>query len=112
MVLAEKQRQQAAAAQAKAWVDKATKQRCHEAAAREKTLANKANKQMPRVGQTCCGIGGVIICRRTTSLFICSAVEDGNKFGHRKGIGKAGGVCRNMGCNVGRNGIDRGATLP
>jgi hypothetical protein len=43
---------------------------------------------MPRVGQMRCSVGGVSIRRGTTLLFVCGAVEDGNKFGHRKGIGK------------------------
>jgi hypothetical protein len=43
--LAEKQHQQAAAAQAKALADKATKQHRHKVAAWEKALTNKANKQ-------------------------------------------------------------------
>jgi hypothetical protein len=66
----------------------------------------------PRVGRTRCGIGGVSICHRTMLLFVRGAVEDGSKFGRRKGVGGVGGVCSIMGCNVGANGIDHGATLP
>jgi hypothetical protein len=56
------------------------------------------------VGQMCCGIGEVSICRGTTLLFVCDTIEDGNKFGRRKGIGGVGGVCGIMRCNVGRVG--------
>jgi hypothetical protein len=62
---------------------------------------------MPRVRQTRCGVGEVSIRSGTTSLFVCGAVEDGNKFGRRKGVGGVGGVCGIMGCDVGGNGIDR-----
>jgi hypothetical protein len=43
--LAEKHRQQAAAARLKALADKATEQHRHEVAAGEKALADEANKQ-------------------------------------------------------------------
>ncbi len=37
-------------------------------------------------------------------LFICRAIEDDSKFGHRKGVGGVGGVSGIMECNVGRVG--------
>ncbi len=67
---------------------------------------------MLRVSQTRCNVGRVSIHRGTILLFIRGAVEDGNKFGHRKDIGGVGRVCGIMGCNVDRNGVDCGATLP
>jgi hypothetical protein len=49
------------------------------------------------------------------TLFVCGAIEDGNKFGHRKGVGGFGKICGIMGCNVHRVGSSRQgqqATLP
>jgi hypothetical protein len=37
------------------------------------------------------------------TLFFCGAIEDGNKFGRRKGVGRFGKICGIMGCNV--NGV-------
>jgi hypothetical protein len=59
---------------------------------------------MLRVSQTRCNVGGVSIRCGTTSLFVRGAVEYGNKFGRRKGIGGVGRVCGIMGCNVGKVG--------